>query len=53
MASEQGDREAGWPNVQYPGIYDAWCGSDELGWYWLTEWGQMHGMNPGDYGYGG
>ncbi len=21
-----------WPNETYPGIYDAWCGSDELGW---------------------
>jgi hypothetical protein len=42
-----------WPNETYPGIYDAWCGSDELGWYRPTEWGQMYGMNPGDYGYGG
>ena len=42
-----------WPNAQYPGMYDAWCGSDELGWYRPTEWGQMYGMNPGDYGYGG
>ena len=31
----------------------AWYISDELGWCRPTEWGQMYGMNPGDYGYGG
>ena len=42
-----------WPSETYPGTYEAWCGSDELGWYRPTEWGRMYGMNPGDYGYGG
>jgi hypothetical protein len=42
-----------WPDPNYAGMYQAWCGSDEVGWYRPTEWGQMYGMNPGDYGYGG
>jgi len=42
-----------WPDPNYVGMYQAWCGSDEIGWYRPTEWGQMYGMNPGDYGYGG
>ncbi len=38
------------PNPAYVGLYDAWCGSDEIGWYQPFEWYQLTGIYPPDYG---
>jgi len=42
-----------YPVLEYPGIYEIWCGSDELGWYQPYEWHQLTGIWPSDYGLGG
>ena len=34
----------------YPGLYEIWCGSDELGWYQPYEWYLLTGIYPPDYG---
>jgi hypothetical protein len=39
-----------YPNPNWPGIYDAWCGSDEMGWYQPYEWYKLTGIYPPDYG---
>jgi hypothetical protein len=38
--------------LEYPGIYEIWCGSDELGWYQPYEWHQLTEIWPPDYGLG-
>ena len=41
----------GWyPDPQYAGMYQMWCGSDALGWYRPFEWYQLTGIWPPDYG---
>ncbi len=42
-----------YPSEVYPGTYEIWCGSDELGWYRPFEWYQVSGIWPPDYGLGG
>jgi hypothetical protein len=44
---------AWYPDPQYSGMYQIWCGSDELGWYSPYEWYQLTGIWPPDYGLGG
>lgn len=43
---------AWYPNQNWPGMYDAWCGSDDVGWHQPAEWARLTGLT-GDYGYGG
>jgi hypothetical protein len=36
-----------WPGR--PGLYQAWCGSDEIGWYRPFDWYNVTGIWPPDY----
>ena len=39
-----------YPSAQFPGIYECWCGSDEIGWYRPYEWYLLTGNYPPAYG---
>jgi hypothetical protein len=41
------------PSAQYPGTFESWCGSDEIGWYRPYEWHLLTGYYPPDHGLGG
>jgi hypothetical protein len=39
-----------YPSTQYPGTYESWCGSDEIGWYRPYEWYLLTGYYPPAHG---